>query len=84
MDQEVLCLFIMCFVVICSVTQVPTVVSMQIIVCFVVTVRRFVRGYLCFRSSYFSEMFVFTFKTTLCHTTEDRSGRIIVIFLYYF
>ena len=57
---------------------------MQIIVCFGVTVHRYVRGYLCFRSSYFSEMLVFTSKTTLCHTAEDPSGHIIVIFLYYF
>jgi len=57
---------------------------MQIIVCFGVTVRRFVRGYLCLRSSYFSEMLFFTSKATLCHTAEDHSGHIIDIFLYYF
>lgn len=83
MDHEILSPFIKC-VLLLSLAHVFRAVTIQIIVYCVVTLRRLARGYLCFRSSYFSEMLVFISNTTLCHTTEDHSGHIIVILLYYF
>jgi hypothetical protein len=82
MDQEILSVFIKCTLFL-SLAQVFRVVTIQIIVCCVVIVHRLVRLYLCFRSSNFSEILVFTSRTTRCHTTEDNSGHIIVILLLF-